>query len=167
MSTSRKPLILAVLAIGIAVAAVGSLVAAIINDSRRTSDDCLAVDSTLVDLIVSRSPEGSVPHRAAAIEDPFARGRRSVSYDRYYIVVLELPAPGASSVVGTWGLGTNTERPEDDSPLSESGPVDGQAASLAAIDVNAEQWANWPNLDIPIADTDPMVEKARDCLGLP
>lgn len=165
MGTSRKTRIQAILATGIAIAAAGYLVVAITNDGRHTGDDCLSVDRGLIDLIASRSADGLTPKEAAAVEDPFARGRRSVSYDRYYIIVMELPTQGSPTEVGAWGLGTNSpNRTGGASSLSESGPIDRQGASLGAINGPAQQWADWPNEDIPITDSDPMMTRARKCL---
>ncbi|PXX71665.1 hypothetical protein DFR70_1011099 [Nocardia tenerifensis] len=163
MDSPKRTSIYAAMALVVAAVAAVALVVAVVGDVREP-DDCLAVDESLVTLIATRSAAGPItPQAAVAVEDPFARSRQSVPYNDYYIVVMRFQVPDGTTVDGVWGLGTNAPKPERGRSLSQQAPVDGRASSLAALTPQAEQWTDWPNRDIPIQESDPLVQKARRC----
>ncbi|MFI6042519.1 hypothetical protein ACIA8C_12845 [Nocardia sp. NPDC051321] len=164
MDRPKRTSVYAVMALAVAAVATAALVAAVVSDVRKP-DDCLRVDDTLATLIAARSPAGPItPQATNAVDDPFARSRQSVPYSNYYIIVMRFQTPDGSTVDGVWGLGTNAPKPERGQPLSQHEPVDDRAGSLAALSPTAVQWTDWPNQDIPIQDSDPLVQKARKCL---
>ncbi|MFI7000568.1 hypothetical protein [Nocardia sp. NPDC050175] len=149
---------------GMALVAAAALVVAVVTEVREP-DDCLRVDDSLTNLIMTRSSASPItPEAANAIENPFARSRQSVPYTNYYIIVMRFQLPDGTTIDGVWGLGTNSPKPQRGQALSHDAPVDGRASSLAAISPSAEQWTDWPNRDIPVQDGDPLVQKARECL---
>ena len=157
--------ILGTVAVSAAAAATVALVIAVIIDVRKP-DDCQSVASSLSTAITDLATHGPLTVLAAtAVENPFARGRSSVPFDAYYLIGIRFQTPEGTNVSGIWGLGTNAARHGPEQTVAVVGPIDGVSSSLAAITPDAGVWTDWPNHDIPIKDSDPMVDKAMQCLS--
>lgn len=160
-----KKLILASAAIAVAAAATVALAVAVVSDLQEP-DDCEPVDSALATTITERATRGPIDVLAAtAVENPFARGRSSVPYDAYYLIGIRFRTPDGTTLSGIWGLGTNAADQRQDRTVAVVGPIDGKSNSLAAITSEARTWTDWPNRDIPIQESDPMVDKTVQCLS--
>ena len=160
----RKAILATVTVAAAAVAAI-TLVTAVVTDLR-TPDGCQSVDRSLTTAITERATDGRLTVLAAtAVENPFARGRSSVPFDSYYVIGIHFRTQDGTSRDGVWGLGTNAARHEPGQRLSVVGPIDGKSSALAAITSDARTWTDWPNNDIPMRETDPLVGKAARCLS--
>ncbi|MEN0138548.1 MAG: hypothetical protein AAGC80_25570 [Rhodococcus sp. (in: high G+C Gram-positive bacteria)] len=148
----------------IAVGAVTWLTAVIIADVRRAPDaDCLAVDSTLMDLIASRPIADPItPRSAVAVHDPWTRSKGSVLFDNYYAIAMEFRRSDGTISRGVWGLGAGPA-PAEGQPL-RANAGNGYGAPLVSVDRTARQSTVWPDTAMFFPEDANAVEEAGQCL---
>ena len=135
-----------------------------IADVRRAADaDCLAVDSTVMDLIASRPAADPIkPIRAIAVHDPWTRSKGSVPFDNYYAIAMEFSRTDGSTSHGVWGLGTGPA-PSDGQALTASADSE-LGAPVVSVDQSARQSTVWPDTAMFFPEDANAVEEAGKCL---
>ncbi|MFI6429702.1 hypothetical protein [Rhodococcus oryzae] len=146
-----------------ATAAVTWLTAVVTAEIRRPPDvDCIAVDSSLMDVIVSRPASSPLePLKAVAVHDPWTRSKGSVSpFDNYYAIAMQFRRSDGSTSHGVWGLGGG--------PL----PTEGQtlaviagSAPLVSVDQSARQSTVWPDTEMFFPEDANAAKVAQQCLS--
>jgi hypothetical protein len=147
----------------IAAAAVTWLAAVVIADVRRAPDaDCLAVDSTVMDLIASSPATDPIePIDAVAVRDPRTRSTGSVPFDNYYAVAMEFRRSDGSISHGLWGLGAGPAPAEGQALTANADSVLG---ALVSVDQSARQSTVWPDTVMFFPEDANAVEEAGQCL---
>ncbi|BAH48703.1 hypothetical protein [Rhodococcus opacus] len=148
----------------IAVAAVTWLAAVVIADVRRAPDaECLAVDSTVTDLIASRPVADPIePVDAVAVRDPWTRSSGSVPFDNYYAIAMEFRSSDGSISHGVWGLGTDAAPAEGRALTAHADNALG--APFVSVDQLARQSTLWPDTAMFFPEDANAVREARRCL---
>ncbi len=156
----------AVMAVLVAVAAVGWLATVVTAEVRRAPDtDCIAVHPSVTDAIAARPATDRIePVHAVAVHDPWNRSTASVPpFDDYYAIAMEFRRTDGSMVRGVWGLGAGPS-PSDDQPLTIGG--DGPGSALVSVDDPARQTTVWPDTELHFPQDANAVAAARRCLDL-
>ncbi|MFC4602983.1 hypothetical protein [Rhodococcus kronopolitis] len=136
----------------------GAVVAA---DIRRAPDaNCIAVDSSLMDVIASRPAADPVePLEAVAVHDPWTRSKGSVPFDNYYAITMQFRRSDGSIDHGVWGLGSDSPL-----PVGPALTVVAGSAPLVSVDSSARQSTVWPDTEMSFPEDANSVKKSRQCL---
>lgn len=146
-----------------AAAAVTWLVAVVTVDIRRAPDaNCIAVDSSLMDVIVGKPASDPLePLEAVAVRDPWTRSKASVSpFDNYYAIAMQFRRSDGSTSHGVWGLGGGSLPPE-----GQALKVIADSAPLVSVDQSARQSTVWPETEMHFPEDANAVKEARRCLA--
>ena len=145
-----------------ATAAVAWLTVVVTDELRRAPDaNCMDVDPSLMDAIVSRPASGPLePLEAVAVHDPWPRSTGSAPFDNYYAIAMQFRRSDGSTTHGVWGLGA-------DSPPSEGQAltVIAGSAPLVSVDRSARLNTVWPDIEMFFPEDANSVEEAQQCLA--
>jgi hypothetical protein len=144
-----------------ATAAVAWLAGVVTAELRRAPDaNCIAVDSSLMDVIVSRPASDPLePLKAVAVHDPWTRSGGSMPYDNYYAIAMQFRRSDGSTSHGVWGLGAGSPPPEGEALTVIAG-----SAPLVNVDQSARESTVWPATEMFFPEDANAVKEARQCL---